>query len=197
MRDLSGRRPPARAGGRERWAEWEGADAWAARQPRGRWRPLVLPGGEKGPLTVKALQQRVQAKEEGGRVGPSERLVVIKSCEKKPRTWYTLSNARQEVPLAAVVQAHGCRHRVEELLEEGGQEVGPNQYEVRSWTGWQHHMTLTLLALWFLQLERLRLGGKKSGTDSAAGAGDLHRVAAAAAAEAGGDRGNGERGAAA
>src|SRR3954453_166390 len=72
------RPPPARESGRERLPEFERADAWAARQPKGRWRPFVLPGGEKGPLLVKALQQRVQAKEEGGLVGPSERLVVIK-----------------------------------------------------------------------------------------------------------------------
>jgi SRSO17 transposase len=197
VRDLSRRRPPAREGGRERWAEWERVDAWAARQPKGRWRPLVLPGGEKGPLKVKALQQRVQAKEEGGLVGPSERLVVIQTCEKKPRTWYTLSNARQEVPLAKVVRAHGSRHQVEELLEEGGQDVGLNQYEVRSWTGWEHHMTLSLLALWFLQLERLRLGEKKSARDGVAGAGDLHGTAAAQAAQCGRDRGSGQPGAAA
>jgi SRSO17 transposase len=153
---------------------------------------LVLPGGEKGPLQVKALPQRVQAREEGGRVGPSERLVVVKTCEKQPRTWYTLSNARREVPLVQVVRAHGCRHGVEELLEEGGQEVGLNQYEVRSWTGWQHHLTLTLLALWFLQLERLRLGEKKSARDGVAGAGHLHGAAAAAAAQCGGDRGGGQ-----
>ena len=36
-----------------------------------------------------------------------------------------------------------------------------SHYEVRSWTGWHHHMTLTLLALWFLQLERLEMGKKK------------------------------------
>jgi SRSO17 transposase len=197
VRDLSMRRPPAREGGRERWAEWERADAWAARQPKGRWRPFVLPGGEKGPLKVKALQQRVLAKEEGGRVGPSERLVVIKTCARKPRTWYTLSNARSEVPLVEVVRAHGCRHRVEEVLEEGGQEVGLNQYEVRSWTGWQHHMTLSMLALWFLQLERLRAGGKKSGDNGVAGAGHLHGTAAAEAAQCGGDRGSGQPGAAA
>ncbi len=163
VRDLSDRRPPSRPGGKERLAAWERADAWAARQPKGRWRTFVLPGGEKGPRRVRALQQRVQAKEEGGRVGPSERLVVLRSCEKKPRTWYTLSNARAEVPLVAVTRAHGCRHGVEEVLAEGGQEVGLNQYEVRSWTGWQHHMTLSLLALWFLQRERLRVGGKNPG----------------------------------
>jgi hypothetical protein len=32
-------------------------------------------------------------------------------------------------------------------------------YEVRLWVGWQHHRTLSLLALWFLELERLWLGG--------------------------------------
>jgi hypothetical protein len=87
-------------------------------------------------------------------------LVVIRSCEKTPQTWYTLSNAGKDVPLAAVVRAHGERPTVEQLFEEGNQEVGLNHYEVRSWTGWQHHMTLTLLALWFLQVERLRLGVK-------------------------------------
>jgi hypothetical protein len=58
-------------------------------------------------------------------------------------------------------------------------------------------MTLSLLALWFLQLERLRLGEKNAGDDGAAGAGDLHGAVAAAAAEHGGDRGGGERGVAA
>jgi hypothetical protein len=86
---------------------------------------------------------------------------------------------------------------VEELFEEGNQEVGLNHYEVRSWVGWQHHMTLTLLALWFLQLQRLRLGEKKSADHGGAGAGDLHGAAGEAAAERGRDCGAGERDAAA
>lgn len=143
---------------------WERVDQWAARQPKKRWRKIRLRGGEKGPREVLALQQRVQAKDEEGRPGPSERLVVIKECGKSPQVWYALSNARSAVPLAPVVQAHGSRHGVEELFEEGNQEVGLSHYEVRSWTGWHHHMTLTLLALWFLQLERLRSGGKNPGS---------------------------------
>ena len=197
VRDLSTRRPPSRPGGRERRAAFEQARAWAARQPKGRWRTFRLPGGEKGPRRVRALQQWVQTKEEGGRVGPRERLVVIRSVEKKPRTWYVLSNARKEVPLARVVQAHGSRHGVGELLEEGNGEVGLGQYEVRSWVGWHHHLTLSLLALWFLQLERLRLGKKNAGGDGAAGAGDLHGTAPRAEPQCGTDRGGGQRSAAA
>ena len=59
-----------------------------------------------------------------------------------------------------------ARHGIEELFAEGKGEVGLAHYEVRSWVGWHHHVTLSLLALWFLQLERRRLGGKK-GSDVA------------------------------
>ncbi len=183
IRDLSGRRPATRPGGRECLPEWERVDAWAARQPKKRWRYFTIRNGEKGPLRVKALQQWVQTKDEDGHPGTRERLVVIKSVEKNPRTWYVLSNAAKEVPLAAIVGAHGERQRIEQLFEEGKQEVGLAHYEVRSWTGWHHHMTLTLLALWFLQLERLQLGKKKSGPDGVLDSADLHAVAATATAE--------------
>jgi SRSO17 transposase len=182
VRDLSERRPPSRPGGKPRLPLFERVDRWAARQPRKRWKKIRLAGGEKGPRDVLALSQRVQAKDEDGCVGPSERLTVIKTCAKEPQLWYTLSNAPGAVPLAPVVVAHGQRHGIEELLEEGKQEVGLSHYEVRSWTGWHHHVTLSLLALWFLQLERLRLGEKKSGADGVAGAGPVHGVAAPAAA---------------
>jgi SRSO17 transposase len=197
VRDLSTRRPPSRPGGRARLPAFEQVQAWTARQPKGRWRTFQRPGGSKGPRRVRALQQWVQTKEDGGRVGPRERLVVIRSVEKKPRTWYVLSNARKEVPLAQVVKAQGARHGVEELLQEGNGEVGLDHYEVRSWVGWHHHLTLSCLALWFLQTERLRLGGKNAGGDGAAGTGDLHGTAAGRAAERGADRRGGERGAAA
>lgn len=183
MRDLSERRPPSRPGGKPRWPLWERVDHWAARQPKKRWKKIRLPGGEQGPRDVWAIQQRVQAKDADGRVGPSERLVVIKECGRAPEVWYTLSNAWSEIPLAPVVVAHGRRHGVEELFAEGNQEVGLSHYEVRSWTGWHHHMTLSLLALWFLQTERLAVGEKKSGDHRVAGAADLHGVAAVSAAE--------------
>jgi SRSO17 transposase len=183
VRDPGERRRPSRPGGKPRLPLFERAEAWAARQPKKRWQKIRLRGGEKGPREVMAVQQRVQTKDEEGRVGPSERLVVIKTCEKKPQVWYVLSNARREVPLASVVVAHGWRHGVEELFEEGNQEVGLSHYEVRSWTGWHHHMTLSLLALWFLQVERLRVGEKKSGDHGVAGAGAVHGVAASAASE--------------
>jgi SRSO17 transposase len=170
---------------------FERADQWAARQPKKRWKKVRLRDGEKGPVVVQVLSQQMQTKDEGGLVGMRERLVVIRSCEPKPRTWYTLSWAEQEEPVAVIAGAHGHRHGIEELYEEGNGEVGMNEYEVRSWTGWAHHMTLSLLALWFLQLGKLRLGKKNPGHHGGPVAGDRDRVAAAATEGGGRDSGNG------
>src|SRR6202041_1214896 len=59
-----------------------------------------------------------------------------------------------------LVRGRFARHRIEEVFGAAKGEVGLGQYEVRSWVGWHHHVTLSLVALWFLILERIRLGGK-------------------------------------
>ena len=96
--------------------------------------------------------------------GTRERLVVIRTLEATPQTWHALSNAKpQDKSLAEVVGAHGARHRIEELFAEGNGEIGLDHCEVRSWLGWQHHVTLSLLALWYLQVEKRRLKKKRRG----------------------------------
>src|SRR5262249_14804828 len=156
IRDLGEAPAPGR-----RVPPWRRVDAWAQAQPASRWRRLVLGAGAKGPKVVRALEAWVQARDEDGCVGPREALVGVRSGGTGPRVWYTLSNARAEVTLARIAEAHGRRHGVEEVLQAGKGEVGLAHYEVRSWVGWHHHMTLSLLALWFLALEKRRLGKKR------------------------------------
>jgi SRSO17 transposase len=180
MRDL-GEAPPA---GRRR-PPWRRVDAWAQAQPRSRWHKVRLGAGSKGPKVVWALEAWVQTRDEGGRVGRRERLLVIRTADREPRCWYALSNGGAEIPLAALVEVHGRRHGAEELFGAGKGEVGLGHYEVRGWVGWHHHMTLSLLALWFLQMEKGQLGGENPGADGAAVAGGVQPAAASAAAECG------------
>lgn len=175
-------KPAGRRPGFERVADW------AARQPAARWKTITVRGGEKGPLKVRALKRRVQTKDEDGHVGPVETVLVIRSLGPEPRTWYAVSNAGREVALAVLVGVHGRRHQVEELFAEGKGEVGLGHYEVRSWLGWHHHMTLALLALWFLNTEKRRLGKKNTGLDPGAGAAGVQPAVAAAAARRRADR---------
>jgi SRSO17 transposase len=165
VRDLaespgSGRRRPP----------WRRVDEWAQAQPAGRWRRVTVGDGARGPKVVRVLEGWVQTRDEDGGPGPRERLVVIRTVAAEPRVWYTLSNAPEAVPVRRVVVAHGHRHGAEEVLQAGKGEVGLGQYEVRSWVGWHHHMTLSLLALWFVILERRRLGEKSTCADGAADA---------------------------
>jgi SRSO17 transposase len=189
VRDLERRRPPRKKAGvgRKRAVPFERVDAWAARQPESRWGRITVRAGEKGPLMVDAMSARVLAKQDG-RIGPEERLVVIRTVGES-RIDYALSNAGLEVPLAEVVGAQRQRHRIEEVFAAGNGEVGLDHYEVRSWVGWHHHMTLSLVALWFLCLERRRVGGENPGDHGVADATDLHAVAPPSGAESGGDRG--------
>ena len=142
---------------------------------------------------VDAMTVRVRTKQER-RIGPEERLVVMRTVEAKPEVHYALSNAGPEVGLEELVRVRFTRHRIEEVFEAGKGEVGLGQYEVRSWVGWHHHMTLSLLALWFLCCERRRVGGEDPGGEGVAGEGDLHATAAGPRSESRADRGGGDAG---
>src|SRR6202035_963996 len=112
------------------------------------------------PRVVKVLEGRVQTRDDDGGPGTVERLVVIRTVDRDAQTWYTLSNAVAANPTAKLAEVHGRRHGVEEMLAAGKGEVGLSHYEVRSWVGWHHPMTLSLLALGFLILEKDRAGKK-------------------------------------
>jgi SRSO17 transposase len=158
IRDLS---EPVPAGCRR--PPWRRVDEWAAMQPSSRWQRIELPAGSKGPRAVRAIQTWAQTRDEGGHPGPRERVIVIRTIGEASDVWYALSNAPREVGLGDCVRAQRRRHGIEEALELGKGEVGLSHYEVRSWVGWHHHMTLTLLAAWFLALEGDGL--KKSAVD--------------------------------
>jgi SRSO17 transposase len=189
VRDLDARRPRRKRahGGVKRKVPFVRVDTWARKLPADRWTRLTVRDGEKGPLEVEAVSARVCAKHLR-RIGPEERLLVIRTVDPKPDWTYSMSNAPPETPLVELVRARSSRHRVEEVFQQAKGEVGLAHYEVRSWVGWHHHVTLALLALWFLILERGRMGGENPGSDGGADASDLHRVAPQTPPDGAGDR---------
>ena len=176
---------------------WSNVEAVAREQPSSRWRKITLGPGSKGPKVVRALRLGVQTRDDEGRPGTVEELVVIRTVDREPRTWYTLARGPEETTLEKLVTVHARRHGIEELLERGKGEVGLGQYEVRSWVGWHHHMTLSLLAVWFLILERDRLGGENPGRNGAPDARAIRPFAQAETGNAQADRRGDQRGSAA
>jgi len=200
VRDLQGRRPPRRAGkkGRMRQVPFRRADAWAAAQPADRWQQFTVRDGQKGPIQVQAVIAHVRTRQDK-RLGPEEWLIVIRHLEadgSAPDVSYHLAwSPQQEVSLEQGVLAQARRHQIEQMLEHGKGEAGLDHYEIRSYVGWHHHMTLSLLALWFLTLERLAMGKKGTGGDGAAGAGNLGASAAASCSQCTPDRSRSQHGA--
>ncbi len=54
----------------------------------------------------------------------------------------------------------GIRWAIEQCLGEAKREVGMDQYEVRKYPAWNHHMLICMLAHFFLWHEMIRLGKK-------------------------------------
>ena len=54
------------------------------------------------------------------------------------------------------------RWTIKACFEAAKGEVGLDQYEVRSWTGWHRHITLAMLAHAYLAALRRAAGGKKA-----------------------------------
>ena len=139
--------------------------------------------GSKGPLVVEAVQRRVVSRTHRRQQGALETLVVLRYRDRDQaqvvKVDYSLSNAAPETPLGECTRVAKAEHRIEECLQRSKSEAGLADYEVRHWTGWQHHQTLSLLATWFLVRETQR--GKKmdachnTTADSPGHCGDLAR----------------------
>src|SRR6516164_2240998 len=131
------------------------------------YRAAVAPGWQKGLLIRRKIKQ------------PSE------------FTFY-LTLSPTTTTLAELVQVAGRRWTVEVCFEAAKGEVGLDQYEVRSWTGWHRHITLAMLAHAYLAvLRRIAVGkkirsGSRNRTRSAAGPAAAHRARAAPATMASG-----------
>jgi SRSO17 transposase len=140
-------------------------DEWAAQVPTARWQRYRLLEGSKGPLVAEFMLVRaVPARD--GLPGPAGWLVVrrtLPSDEEPPVYKYLLSNAPATTPQSALVRVSGLRWPIASCFTEGKSEVGLDHDEVRTWRGWQHHLTLVILAHFFLIRLGLRLNQREGG----------------------------------
>jgi SRSO17 transposase len=175
IRDLEGEIPPGR-----RKRPFERVDKWTASLSNEAWTRVDVRDGEKGPIVVEAAKTRVRAKTDKQRIGPEELLFVTRTVEGDGKVDhdYYLSDAPPQTPLEELARVAKAEKRVEESIKRAKSEAGLSDYQVRSWTGWHHHQTLSLMASWFLTLEGRR--GKKGDArdDGAAGGQGLGDAAA-------------------
>ena len=163
IRDLETPLPEYSGQGRRPTRPWHSVQAWSQTVEASTWQRLEVRDGAKGPLVVEIVTRRVVSRNHRRQQGDEELLIVIRYRDRDQdpvvKIDYYLSNADPATPLWEVARVAKAEHRIEECLQRGKSEAGLADYEVRNWTGWQHHQTLSLLATWFLVRETER--GKK------------------------------------
>ena len=174
LRDLEAPLPAYAGRGRRPKAPWQSVTQWRQGLDAEAWTSLTVRDGEKGPVAIEMVKRRVQTRIERKRTGPEEWLVVTRrplsddrAVEPRASRDATDQDARYRYhyyltptdggevafkepslgELAQVIKAGAC---IEASFKRGKGEVGMDEYQVRTWQGWHHHMALSLMAVWFL-----------------------------------------------
>jgi len=160
VRDLEAEPPPYVGHGPVPKAPWQRVDRLCQALPRSAWTKIEVRDGVRGPLVVEAVKVPVRAKTMPGE-GYDETLVIIRERQGdgSVKHDYYLSDAPLDTPLEEFTRVSKAAHRIEECFGRAKGEAGLADYEVRTWRGWHHHQTLSLLGTWFLTQEAQR--GKK------------------------------------
>jgi SRSO17 transposase len=174
MRDLEAPLPVYAGRGRPPKAPWQSVTQWRQGLDAEAWTHLTVRDGEKGPVEIEMVRRRVQTRLERKCTGPEEWLVVTRQPRSGDRPWgprasrdATDQDARYryhdylsptcvskgelaEPSLAELARVIKAGASIEASFKRGKSEVGMDEYQVRTWEGWHHHMALTLIAVWFL-----------------------------------------------
>lgn len=145
-------------------------DALVASLPATAWQTLTVAQGAQGPRIYQFVAQRVwESRGTGQNAVPGRAcwLVARRNLDGSELK-YLLSNAPEETPVRTLAVVSAQRWPIESAFEIAKGELGLDEYEVRAWPGWQHHMTLVLLAGAFLLTLQQEWGGEHAPIDPAA-----------------------------
>jgi SRSO17 transposase len=123
------------------------------------WKTIRWREGTKGWLESRFVSVRVHPSH-GYHAGEPPHKEVWLLIEWPPKeqepTKYFLCDLPPTYTLRRLVRLTKCRWAIEQDYHQLKEELGLDHYEGRTWTGWHHHVTLTMLAHAFLTLEALR-----------------------------------------
>jgi len=122
------------------------------------WQQLEVAQGSQGPRVYRFASLRVWESRDG--LPGRECWLVLRTNVDGTEPKYYLSNAPNDTALRELGRVGALRWTVETEFQTSKGETGLDEYEVRGWTGWQHHITLALLAGAFLLSLQQAWGGK-------------------------------------
>ena len=137
-------------------------DEWLDDVPADGWMRLSAGEGAKGPR----LYDWAYRPHSGAQDDWQKALLIRAKIDQPDDLAFFLTLAPAGTPLETLVRIAGTRWTIEACFEAAKGEVGLDQYEVRSWTGWHRHITLAMLAHAYLGVVRRRAIGGRGGERS-------------------------------
>ena len=128
------------------------------------WYRRKVAEGTKGPIEYEFTKRQVTLCRDS-RPTRTVWLVMKRTMGANPSYQDYVSNAPVSTRLPLFVWLSGLRWAIEQCFAEAKTELGLDQYEVRKYPGWHHHMLTTMLAHFFLWHLQIRLGEKSTGHD--------------------------------
>lgn len=113
------------------------------------WKVIKLRDTQRGELKINFCALRVHRISNGIPVKKMEWLLIREELDGS-NIKFTFSNDHKETPLEVLAKRQNTRYFVERAIQDAKGLVGMGEYQVRSWRGWHHHMTMALLAMLFL-----------------------------------------------
>jgi hypothetical protein len=139
----------------------ERADALVASLPPESWGTLSCGAGSQGERLYDwaCIQLPYEASS-----GTAHWLLARRNRRDPKELAYFRAFGPEDTSVEDLVRIAGMRWAIEESFEDAKGSVGLDQYEVRKWTAWYRHITLTLLAHAYLEVTRRQAtAGEKGG----------------------------------
>jgi SRSO17 transposase len=131
----------------------------AQKLPASVWKTIKWRQGTKRRLVSRFASVRIQPahKPTKGEKRPPRQWLLIEWPRGEPEpVKYWFSNLPPQAGIARLVCLAKIRWRIEQSYQQLKEELGLDHYEGRGFLGWQHHVTMSMLAYGFLMLETLR-----------------------------------------
>ena len=124
------------------------------------WQRVTWREGTKGQMTSRFAAARVlpsHSYQHGGTKENTLWLLAEWPEDEAYPTKFWLANLPGDTSLLSLVRLAKIRWWIEQGYQQLKDELGLDHYEGRSWIGWHHHVTMTMLAFAFLTMENLHI----------------------------------------
>jgi SRSO17 transposase len=118
--------------------EW--VDTVVKRLPAKAWKKVSCGAGTKGERVYEWTRFVIRSEKDGF----CRWLLARRSLEADEEVAYFVVYGAKTTTLKKMVRVVGARWAIEECFETAKSELGLDEYEVRSWTGWHRHITLVM-----------------------------------------------------